>query len=178
MNKFERVMDITLNIEKYTDQGKNRSSGRKRNGTVFKTSDGSKGIMCAYLNQNDFWIYWMESNELAHYTHVPANKVCDVKKVTALAPYHEGVERLEVPTEYRGFFLNLAKQKETSVANNVSSATSAANSAANNRGRILYAGKIYNITLPQLGSIKVLGANEDEVWNLLRTQCTIEELDV
>ncbi len=173
MNKFERVMDITLNIEKYTDQGKNRSSGRKRNGTVFKTSDGSKGIMCAYLNQNDFWIYWIESNELAHYTHVPANKVCDVKKVTALAPYHEGVERLEVPAEYKGFFLNLAKQKETSVASSTASNVSAANSS---RGRVLYAGKIYNITLPQLGSIKVLGANEDEVWNLLREQSVIEEV--
>ena len=168
MNKYERVMDMKFNIEKFTDQGKNRSSGRKRNGTVFKTSDGSKGIMCAYLNQNDFWIYWMESNELAHYTHVPANKVCDVKKVTALAPYHEGIERLEVPTEYQGFFLSLAKQKDT---NNVSS-------NANSRGRVLYAGKIYNITLPQLGSIKVLGANEDDVWNLLRAQCTIEQLDV
>lgn len=172
MNKFERVIDITMCIEKYTDQGKNRSSGRKRNGTVFKTSDGSKGVMCAYLNQNDFWVYWIESNELAHYTHVPANKVCDVKKVTALAPYHEGVERLEVPTEYRGFFLNLAKQKEVSPANNVSSTASSAAS----RGRVLYAGKIYNITLPQLGSIKVLGANEDEVWNLLREQSVIEEV--
>ena len=171
MNKFEKVMDITLNIEKYTDQGKNRSSGRKRNGTVFKTSDGSKGIMCAYLNQNDFWIYWIESNELAHYTHVPANKVCDVKKVTALAPYHEGIERLEVPAEYQGFFLNLAKQSvpAPAPANNVSAANS-------NRGRVLYAGKIYNITLPQLGSIKVLGANEDEVWNLLREQSVIEEV--
>ena len=173
MNKFERVIDITMCIEKYTDQGKNRSSGRKRNGTVFKTSDGSKGIMCAYLNQNDFWIYWIESNELAHYTHVPANKVCDVKKVTALAPYHEGVERLEVPAEYKGFFLNLAKQKETSVA---ASPTSNVNAANSSRGRVLYAGKIYNITLPQLGSIKVLGANEDEVWNLLREQSVIEEV--
>ena len=175
MNKFERVIDITMCIEKYTDQGKNRSSGRKRNGTMFKTSDGSKGVMCAYLNQNDFWIYWIESNELAHYTHVPANKVCDVKKVTALAPYHEGVERLEVPAEYKGFFLNLAKQKEV---NNVSAAnnTNAVSSNASNRGRVLYAGKIYNITLPQLGSIKVLGANEDEVWNLLREQSVIEEV--
>ena len=174
MNKFEKVMDITLNIEKYTDQGKNRSSGRKRNGTVFKTSDGSKGIMCAYLNQNDFWVYWVESNELAHYTHVPANKVCDVKKVTALAPYHEGIERLEVPAEYQGFFFSLVKQKDVSSANAVSSNVS----AANNKSRILYAGKIYSVTLPQLGSIKVLGANEDDVWNLLRAQCTIEELDV
>lgn len=175
MNKFEKVMDITLNIEKYTDQGKNRSSGRKRNGTVFKTSDGSRGVMCAYLNQNDFWVYWIESNELAHYTHVPANKVCDVKKVTALAPYHEGTERLEVPAEYQGFFLNLAKQKDVS---NVSGNANSATPTPAARSRILYAGKIYNITLPQLGSIKVLGANEDDVWNLLRAQCTIEELDV
>ena len=174
MNKFERVIDITMCIEKYTDQGKNRSSGRKRNGTVFKTSDGSKGIMCAYLNQNDFWVYWMESNELAHYTHVPANKVCDVKKVTALAPYHEGVERLEVPAEYQGFFLNLAKQKDVSSVNNANNVSN--NASATSRGRVLYAGKIYNITLPQLGSIKVLGANEDEVWNLLREQSVIEEV--
>lgn len=176
MNKFEKVMDITLNIEKYTDQGKNRSSGRKRNGTVFKTSDGSKGIMCAYLNQNDFWIYWIESNELAHYTHVPANKVCDVKKVTALAPYHEGIERLEVPAEYKGFFFSLVKQKDVSSANNVSSSAANSNAPAPSKSRILYAGKIYNITLPQLGSIKVLGANEDEVWNLLREQSVIEEV--
>ena len=172
MNKFEKVMDITLNIEKYTDQGKNRSSGRKRNGTVFKTSDGSKGIMCAYLNQNDFWIYWVESNELAHYIHVPANKVCDVKKVTALAPYHEGIERLEVPAEYKEFFFSLVKQKETSVASNVSNA----NSPAPSKSRLLYSGKIYSVTLPQLGTIKVLGANEDEVWNVIRAQSVIEEV--
>lgn len=168
MNKFERVIDITMCIEKYTDQGKNRSSGRKRNGTVFKTSDGSKGIMCAYLNQNDFWVYWVESNELAHYTHVPANKVCDVKKVTALAPYHEGVERLEVPAEYKGFFLNLAKQSVPAATQTVAPTPS--------RSRLLYSGKIYSVTLPQLGTIKVLGANEDEVWNVIREQSAIEEV--
>jgi ABC-type xylose transport system substrate-binding protein len=98
--------------------------------------------------------------------------VCDVKKVTALAPYHEGIERFEVPAEYKGFFFSLVKQKDVSSAASTMSNNVSGNA---NKSRLLYSGKIYSVTLPQLGTIKVLGANEDEVWNVIRAQSVIEE---
>jgi hypothetical protein len=63
------------------------------------------------------------------------------------------------------------KQKDVSPANNVSNVSN----ANNGKSRLLYSGKIYSVTLPQLGTIKVLGANEDEVWNVIRAQSVIEE---
>jgi len=67
------------------------------------------------------------------------------------------------------------KQKDVSnVSGNANSAVPTPTPAA--RSRLLYSGKIYSVTLPQLGTIKVLGANEDEVWNVIRAQSVIEEV--
>jgi hypothetical protein len=40
---------------------------------------------------------------------------------------------------------------------------------------VLYAGKIYTINIPGLGTQKVLGESAEAAWELLRSRCTIEE---
>lgn len=114
MDLINQVMDITNRPERYLD-GKALSFARKRNGQSFMTSHSVTGIVCGYLSNKDYWVYWVETRMLVHYTHVGADRLFKEQKSTQLSHEHRGTQSASVPAESQAAFLELDKGCSASV---------------------------------------------------------------
>ena len=171
MNTIEKVLDMTTHINKYITDGRAARGARKYNGVLITTTLDYHGIVCAYLDQNDLWIYWIETGVLVHYTSVQASRI--VGEVTNQIKHdREGVENIIVPKAYREQFMALnkgplIKKKKKAAATQETTAAEAA-------PKVLFNGGVYDITIADLGTIRVIGKNADDAWNVLRESCQID----
>jgi hypothetical protein len=171
MNTIEKVLDMTINIRRYITDGRTASAARKYNGAMITTTLDYHGIICAYLDQNDLWIYWIETGVLTHYKSVQASRI--VGEVTNQIKHdREGEESVIVPKAYREQFMALnkgplTKKKKESVAK-------AATTVAEAAPKVLFNGGIFDITIADMGTVRVIGKNADDAWNVLRERCQID----
>ena len=107
-------MNMTQNPEKYLD-GKALTYARRRNGQSFMTSHSVTGIICGYLSDKDYWVYWVETRMLVHYDHVASGRLFNEAKTTQLSHEHRGTESVSVPAESQAAFLELNKTPSASV---------------------------------------------------------------
>ena len=165
MNTIERVLDMTTNIRKYITDGRAASGARKYNGVVITTTLGYNGILCGYIDQRDLWVYWMETGVLTHLVGVQASRL--VGEVTNQIRHdRDGVESILVPKAYREQFEALSK-------GHLSKAKEPATQTAQ-RPKVLFNGGVYDITIADMGTIRVIGKNADDAWNVLRESCQID----
>lgn len=47
--------------------GKPNKVAQEHMGKVYRTRKGMTGIVCGYMNQNDWWMYWVELHEAVRY---------------------------------------------------------------------------------------------------------------
>ena len=170
MNTIEKVLDMTTHIRKYIENGQAASAARKYNGVLITTTLDYHGIICAYLDQNDLWIYWIETGVLTHYKNVQASRI--VGEVTNQIRHdREGVESIIVPKAYREQFMALNKGPLTKKKKAATQTATVAETAA---PKVLFNGGVYDITIADMGTIRVIGKNADDAWNVLRESCQID----
>ena len=114
MDLINKVMNITRCPEKYLD-GKALTYARRRNGQSFITSHSVTGIVCGYLADKDYWVYWVETRMLVHYDHVASGRLFNEARTTQLSHEHRGTESISVPAESQAAFLELNKSPSASV---------------------------------------------------------------
>jgi hypothetical protein len=114
MDLINKVMNITRCPEKFLD-GKALTYARRRNGQSFITSHSVTGIVCGYLADKDYWVYWVETRMLVHYDHVASGRLFNEARTTQLSHEHRGTESISVPAESQAAFLELNKSPSASV---------------------------------------------------------------
>ena len=114
MDLINKVMNITRCPEKFLD-GKALTYARRRNGQSFITSHSVTGIVCGYLADKDYWVYWVETRMLVHYDHVASGRLFNEARTTQLSHEHRGTESISVPAESQAAFLELNKNPSASV---------------------------------------------------------------
>ena len=171
MNTIEKVLDMTTHIRKYIENGQAASAARKYNGVLITTTLDYHGIICAYLEQNDLWIYWIETGVLTHYKdNIQASRI--VGEVTNQIRHdREGVESVIVPKAYREQFMALNIGPLTKKKKAAAKQTEAVVEKA---PKVLFNGGVYDITIADMGTIRVIGKNADDAWNVLRESCQID----
>ena len=172
MNTIEKVLDMTTHIRKYITDGRAASAARKYNGVLITTTLDYHGIVCAYLDQNDLWIYWIETGVLTHYKeNIQASRI--VGEVTNQIRHdREGEESVIVPKAYREQFMALNKGPLTKKKN--AAAATQATVVETPAPKVLFNGGVYDITIADMGTIRVIGKNADDAWNVLRESCQID----
>lgn len=170
MNTIEKVLDMTANIRDYIMDGRTAKAARKYNGVLITTTLDYHGIICAYLDQNDLWIYWIETGVLTHYKSVQASRIVG-ETTNQIKHDREGEESVIVPKAYREQFMALnkgplIKKKKANVAK--------AATPVETTPKVLFNGGIFDITIADMGTVRVIGKNADDAWNVLRERCQID----
>lgn len=165
MTNIDKVLNITENPAAFVSHGKARIGAIENNGAIVTTIRDIVGIICGYKGQKDYWIYWVQTHTLTHYTTL---QVSEARKphTDRLSHTNTGVESINVESEDRNKFLRLAAQANETIEKELKNQT---------KNKILCAGKIYEIDIHGIGKISVMGNNEDEAWDLLRSRSTTTE---
>jgi hypothetical protein len=106
---------------------------------------------------------------LTHYKSVQASRI--VGEVTNQIKHdREGEESVIVPKAYREQFMALNKGPLTKKKKEAVKQTTVAETAP----KVLFNGGIFDITIADMGTVRVIGKNADDAWNVLRERCQID----